>query len=278
MSSFSINTNLNALQAQRQLSRSDRNLQERLDSIASALRINSSDDDAAGLAISEKLRGQIRGDNQALQNIQDGISLIQTAEGGSQQIQENLQRIRELSLRAANDSLGQQEREAIQAEVDQITEEIDRLSDTVEFNGRNLLNGDISQSNGGAQIQAGSNRGETVNVTVEAQDASSLGVSGVDVTSRNGAENAVETVTGSINQVSTDRASLGAQENRLQEAIDFVQIEEQNQQAAESRIRDADLAQETTGLAQSRIRLQAGTSTLAQANNLSGQTALQLLG
>ncbi len=273
-----INTNLNAISAQRHLSRSSRQMDSRLESIASALRINRGADDAAGLAISEGMRAQMRGDSQAIRNLQDGVSMIQTAEGGAEQVQGNLQRMRELSVRAASDSIGDIGREAIQSEIDQLTEEIDRLTDTVQFNERELLSGEIDEESGGAVLHAGADRDETVTLTVEAMDSETLGIDEVDVTTRDGAEQALETLAGSINQVSTQRADMGATQNRLESAIDFLQIAEENVQASESQIRDADMAAETTGRAREQILTQAGVSTLAQANNLQGQTALQLLG
>ncbi|MFB6356269.1 MAG: flagellin [bacterium] len=263
------------MSANRQLKQAAGSLNERLEKISSALKINSASDDAAGLAISEGLSSQIRGGAQAIKNAQDGISMIQTAEGGSEQITENLQRIRELSVQAANDSLSDQDRELINKEVQQLKEEIDRMTETVEFNGKKLLNGDISS---GEKIQAGADRGETVEVSADAQDTSTLGVSGTDVTSRQNAEQAIEDTTGAINQVATDRAKLGAQQNRLESTIEFVKVQNENQQAAESRIRDADMARQTTKKASANIKTQAATSALTQANNLQGSTALQLLG
>ncbi len=278
MSSFSINTNLNALSARRHLSQTNQDMNKRLQNMASGMRINSASDDAAGLAISEKMRSQMRGTSQSVQALQDGLSMLQTAEGGSAQVQKNLQRMRELSLKAANDTVGQQGREAIQTEVSQLKEEINRMTDTVEFNGKKLLNGDISKSEGGAVLHAGANKNETVKATVSAMDTETLGVNEVDVTSRNGAEQALESITGAINQVSTERASMGATQNRLEGAVDFLQIQNENQQASESRIRDANMAAEATALAKDQILAQAGTSTLGQAMNLQGETASQLLG
>lgn len=278
MSGLRINTNMNAVRAQRSLNNASGSLNERLEKLASAIRINDASDDAAGLAISEGLRSQVRGTSQALRNAQDGISMIQTAGGGSEVVTENLQRIRELSIQAANDSLGSSEREIIQEEVNQLVEQIDQTTDQVDFNGRNLLNGDISEANGGAEIQAGANRDDTVNVSVEAQDSASLGVDGVDLTTGEGAQQAIEDVTGAINQVATERADLGAQQNRLESTVDFLQISNENQQASESRIRDADLAAQSTGRATDSILTQSSTAVLSQANNLQGQSALQLLG
>lgn len=278
MGSFSINTNLNALSARRHLSQTNQDMNSRLESMASGMRINSASDDAAGLAISEKMRSQMRGTSQSAQALQEGLSMLQTAEGGAKAVQDNLQRMRELSVQAASDSLGSQEREAIQTEVTQIKEEINRMTETVQFNNKKLLNGDISESEGGAVLHAGANKDETITATVSAMDTGTLGVDSVDVTSRESAEQSIESVTNAINQVSTERANMGATQNRMTEAVDFLQIQNENQQASESRIRDANMAAETTGQAQDQILMQAGTSTLGQAMNLQGQTASQLLG
>jgi len=148
----------------------------------------------------------------------------------------------------------------------------------VQFNQRELLSGDIDAESGGAVLHAGADRDETVTLTVESMDSETLEIDEIDVTSQDGAQQAIESLTGAINQVSTQRSDMGAVQNRLEGAIDFLQIAEENVQASESRIRDADMAAETTGRARSQILIQAGVSTLSQANNLHGQTALQLLG
>lgn len=278
MSSLSINTNLNALTAQRHLSNAQEGMNQRLRKVASGLRVNEAADDAAGLAISEGMRAQMRGTTQSVQNLQDGLSMLQTAEGGISSIQGNLQRMRELSLQAANDTVGQEGREAIQSEIDQIVEEIDRSTETVQFNNQQLLNGDVSESEGGAELHAGADRDETINVSISNMDSQALGVDSIDVTSQEGAEQAVETLTTAVNQVSTERANVGAAQNRLEETVGFLQIQNENTMASESQIRDADMASETTQLAQDRIMTQAGTSMLGQARNLQGSTATQLLG
>jgi flagellin len=260
------------------MSKTNRDMQTRLKRMASALRINQASDDAAGLAISEGMRSRVRGSSQAMQNMQDGISMIQTAEGGASQVQDNLQRMRELALQAGNSTMGPQEREAIQAEVDQLSEEVNRLTDTVQFNGKKLLSGDIDADSGGAVLHAGASRDETIAVQVESMDTDTLGVSGVDVTSREGANDALETISGAINQVSTERAGMGAVQNRLEGTVDFLQIQRENQLASESQIRDADMAAESTQLATSQLLAQSGTAVLGQANSLHGSTAMSLLG
>ncbi|MFB6347316.1 MAG: flagellin [bacterium] len=275
MSSFSINTNINAASIRRRAQNASESLNDRLEKLASGLDINSASDDAAGLAISQKVTSQIRGGSQALKNLQDGISLLQTAEGGTQAIQENLQRIRELSVRASNSAtLTDEDQEKIQSEVDQLTEEIDRVAEDTEFNGKNLLNGDISS---GTQIQAGADQGDTVSISVGDLSSDSLGVSSLDVTTESGVSDALDSVTGALNQVATERADIGSTVNRLDSSIDSSLIQRENEQAARSQIRDANLAREATERAQSSLLTQAGTSTLAQANDIQGSNALNLL-
>ncbi|MFP4687473.1 MAG: flagellin [bacterium] len=276
--SISINTNLSASTARRHISRTDREMNKRLKSMASALRINQAADDAAGMAISEGMRSRERGSSQAIRNLQDGVSMIQTAEGGAAQVQSNLQRMRELSLQSANDTMGPQEREAIQAEVSQLSEEINRLTDTVQFNDKQLLSGDISSESGGAVLHAGASRDETVTLEVEAMDTETLDVADIDVTTREGANQALEMLSGAINQVSTERAGMGSVQNRIEGTIDFLQIQRENQLASESQIRDADLAAESTELATQRVLTQSGTAVLGQANNLHSSSAMNLLG
>jgi flagellin len=278
MSSLSINTNLNALTARRQATQASDDLSEKLERLASGLRINSASDDAAGLAISQKFTSQIRGGAQATQNLQDGLSLLQTAEGATQQIQESLQRSRELAVQSANATLTDEDRANIQQEIDQLTEEIDRIASDTQFNKKNLLDGSLSSGDGGVPIQAGADEGETVSVSVEDLSAEALGVNDVDVQSQTSAVESLGLIDGAINQVSTERASLGSAVNRLESAIDSSLIQQENEAAARSRIRDANLAREATERAQASILAQSGTSALAQANNLQGSNALQLLG
>lgn len=275
MSSLSINTNLNALSARRRVQDSSNSLNNKLEKLASGLRITGAEDDPAGLAISQKLSSRIRGGAQALQNLQDGISLLQTAEGGTEEIQDNLQRVRELSVKASNTAtLTAEDRGSIQDEIQDLTEEIDRVAEDTEFNTKNLLNGDISD---GTQIQAGPDKGQTINFSVEDLSSESLGVETLDVTSQEGASEALDKVNGALNQVATQRANIGSTVNRLESTIDSGLIQRENEQAARSQIRDANLARQATERAQDSLLTQAGTSTLAQANDLQGSSALNLL-
>lgn len=278
MSGMSINTNMSALRAQRHITQSANQLQEKFERLSSGLRINSASDDASGLAISQKMTGQIRGQSQAIQNLQDGLSLLQTAEGGTGVIEGNLQRIRELSVQASNATLTDQDRQAIQDEVSQLKEEINRVSDDTEFNKKKLLNGDIDSSNGGVDLQAGANENQTINVSVGDLSTSSLGVDSVDVSTQSGAQDAIPSVDDALGDVSSVQTEIGAASNRIEQSIDANAISRENLSAGRSRIRDANIATEAAGRAQASILTQAGTLMLAQANQLQGSNALSLLG
>lgn len=292
---FRINNNIAATFAQRQLTGSNRQLNEANERLASGKRINSAADDAAGLAISEKLRQGIRGLAQAEKNAQDGISVIQTAEGGMKSMTDKLQRIRELAVQAANDSLTSSDRSLIQQEVNQLVQEMDRTASTVQFNNRQLLKNDFgtvsadgttTTGTGELVFHTGANRDEVIEVTtddVATTTAESLNVRNVSngdeisVETRSAAESAIQVTTNAINSVSERRARLGAIQNRLEGTIDFLQVQQENVQASESRIRDADIANETVKRTRANILLQAGTSVLSQAQQ-TPQLALQLLG
>ncbi len=291
---FRVNTNTQATFIERQLYRNTRQLDRAQERLASGFRINRAADDAAGLAISEKLRMAERGLSQAQANAQDGISLLQTAEGGMETVTEDLQRIRELSLQAANDSLTDSDRELIQAEINQLVQEIDRTASTVQFNQRQLLKNDFGTVDAGGRVQddgraslafhIGANRNEIIRVTTNelgTTTSRSLNLrtedTSLSISTREAAESAIEVATRAINQVSRQRANIGALQNRLEGAVDFLQIQEENTQRADSRIRDADIARETMNMTRSQILVQAGTSLLAQAQELP-RTILQILG
>jgi flagellin len=293
---FRINNNLSATFAQRQLNQQSGALDEAQQRLASGLRINSAADDAAGLAISEKMRTAQRGLNQAEANAQDGISVLQTAEGGLSSINDKLQRVRELSVQAANDSLTGDDRALIQEEVNELVDEIDRTASSVQFNNRQLLKNEFSTvdesgsvdtttSTGSLTFHIGANRNETM--TLDTSDiatttSSTLGVrdsgtsNAIQVTTQALAESAIQIATTAINSISTTRASIGAVQNRLEGAIEFLQIQQENVQASESRIRDADVAQEAVNRTRANILVQAGTAVLAQSQQ-TPQLALQLL-
>ncbi|MEW5692531.1 MAG: flagellin [Candidatus Hydrogenedentota bacterium] len=273
---FRVNNNIPALSASRFMQVNQQELQERIARLASAKRINRAADDAANLAVAERIRTQTNGLTQAARNVQDGISLVQTAEGGLQVIQENTQRIRELSVQAANGTLTDQDRQLIQTEIDQLIDEIDRQAGAVQFNGQPLLTGNFGQANGGLTIQAGANRNETVTLNLETTNATILGIADLDVTTQANAQNAIADLDSAIEDIASQRADIGAFQNRLEGAFNFLNIANENQRAGLSRIEDADIATEIVGLSVNQILQQTGVASLAQAN-LSSQNVLNLL-
>lgn len=368
---MSVNTNISAMNSQRHLTNTDNAMQKSLEKLSSGYRINRAADDAAGLAISEKMRGQVKGLNQASRNAQDGISLLQTAEGALNETHSILQRMRELSVQGANDTLAAEDRNAINTELTQLAEEITRIGNTTQFNGKNLLDGSfgvkldsatstlkegvdgvtsisvngaqtattytitqgaagqVSISDGAttqtltglaasytgtlnfdqlgvqlevvgadlsgvgtwsattktvvtgaaadAKLQIGANAGQTLGITVDDMRAANLGVNALNVndsTTANAATTALDTA---INQVSEQRSTLGAWQNRLEHTINNLGTSAENLTAAESRIRDVDMAKEMSEFTKNQVLSQAGVSMLAQANQ-SSQSILKLLG
>jgi flagellin len=268
-----INTNVAALNAYRNLAGTQNAMSTSLERLSSGLRINRAADDAAGLAISEKLRAQVNGLNQASANAQDGISLIQTAEGALNETHSILQRMRQLAVQSANDTNTDADRVNIQKEVTQLNQELDRISSTTQYNGKNLLDGTFS----GAKFQIGANAGQELTVSVAAADSTTLGVNAVDVSTQGGASSAITALDTAINTVSGTRADLGAVQNRLQHTVNNLGVAAENLTASESRIRDTDMAKEMTNFTRSQILSQAGVSMLAQANS-APQSVLKLLG
>lgn len=270
-----INSNIEALNAHRNLLATSNMLSKSMEKLSSGLRINRAADDAAGLAISEKLISQIKGLNQAIRNAQDGVSLIQTAEGGLSESHSILQRMRELAVQAANDTLESSDRNAIQEEINQLIQELDRIASDTEFNEKVLLDGQWSTTT--LVFQVGANAGQTISVNIQAATASALGVEGLGVTSVDLAQVAIDSIDLAIEQISTSRANLGAIQNRLEHTVANLSVAAENLQAANSRVRDADMAQEMMNFTRLQILQQAGTAMLAQAN-LSPQAVLKLLG
>ncbi|MED1439675.1 flagellin [Aeribacillus composti] len=237
-----INHNISALNTYRQLSFNNTQTAKNLEKLSSGYRINRAGDDAAGLAISEKMRGQIRGLEMAQKNAQDGISLIQTAEGALNETHSILQRMRELAVQSANDTNTDTDRAELQKEVDQLIEEIDRIANTTQFNTKNLLDGTLSGSGNGLIFHIGANSGQNVELTIANMKASGIGVSGLKINTQSDAEAAITTIDTAINTVSSERAKLGAMQNRLEHTINNLGASAENLTAAESRIRDVDYA------------------------------------
>ena len=240
--------------------------------LSSGYRINRAGDDAAGLSISEKMRSQINGLNKASTNAEDGISLIQTAEGALNEAHEILQRMNELATQAANDTNTTVDRNAIQDEIDALTEEIDRISETTQFNTMNLLDGSFE----GKNLQVGALEGQNIEIEIKSMSASGLKITGLKVSSFTSAGSAMTKIQEAIQSVSDQRSALGAVQNRLEHTVDNLDTTSENTQAAESRIRDTDMAAEMVKYSKNQILMQAGQSMLAQANQQT-QGVLSLL-
>ena len=265
--------NLSAMNTNRQLSGVQSAQSKSTEKLSSGYRINRAGDDAAGLSISEKMRSQIRGLNKASSNAQNGISLVQVAEGALNETHSILQRMNELATQAANDTNTSTDRTAIQAEIDQLTSEINRIQSTTQFNTMNLLDGTFSSKN----LQVGSLSGQSIGISIKNMNASSLGVDALKVSSFASAGSSMDKIQSAINLVSTQRSTLGALQNRLEHTINNLNTTAENTQAAESRIRDVDMATEMVEYSKNNILAQAGQSMLAQANQAT-QGVLSLLG
>lgn len=272
---LTINTNVASLNAQRNLGQTQGALAKSMQRLSSGLRINSAKDDAAGLAISDRMTAQIRGLNQAVRNANDGISLAQTAEGALQESTNILQRMRELAVQSANDTNDTSDRASLQAEVTQLISELDRISSTTEFNGKALLDGTFSSATFHVGADAGST--QTISLTISSATATSLSVNSVDISSQSGANAAIGSIDAAIGSIDTSRGNLGAVQNRFESTIANLQNVAENLTAARSRILDADIALETSAMTKGNILQQAGVSILAQANQ-APQLALSLLG
>ncbi len=273
-----ITTNVAALNAQKNLVNTQRGMERSLARMSSGYRINQAADDAAGLAISENLKGQIRGLRQAARNANDGISLVQVAEGGLNEISNMLIRLRELAVQAASDTIGDTERKFLDVEYQQLKSEIQRIAEVTSFNGRDLLNG----TGGIIDIQVGTHNDpfeDRISFNASAANAGleALGLVAENVATKESAQASIEVADRAIVSVNAIRANFGAMQNRLQSTISNLAIADENLSAANSRIRDTDIAAESSELIRNNILAQAGISVLAQANNIS-QMALKLLG
>lgn len=277
-----INTNVSAMNAHRQLGVNQNNMQSSMEKLSSGMRINRAGDDAAGLAISEKMRAQINGLDQASRNSQDGISMIQTAEGALDETHSILQRMRELAVQSSNDTNVEADRDEIQKEFTQLSEEIGRIKDNTQFNKQNLLDGTAGDGAGAVEIQTGANSGQVTTV-----DFATVGVN-LDTVNTNMAAislntdqatstAAIDLIDAEIESVSSGRSYLGAMQNRLEHTIANLDNSSENLSAAESRIRDVDMAKEMMEMTKNNILSQASQSMLAQANQ-QPQSVLQLLG
>ena len=282
-----INHNMSAMYANRELGSRNVDLSKNIEKLSSGLRINRAGDDASGLAVSEKLRSQIRGLNQAQKNIENGISFIQTTEGYLQETQDILHRVRELSVQSANGIYTQEDRLQIQVEVSQLVDEVNRIASHAQFNGMNILTGAFARdSAGGAvmQFQVGANMDQSERMFIGTMTAQSLGLQMaqgqegmISISTVESANMAIGTVDSALKVLNKQRADLGAYQNRFEMASKGVAIAAENMQASESNIRDVDMAQEMVSFVKNQILSQANTAMLAQAN-MKSQSVMQLLG
>jgi flagellin len=283
-----INHNLSAMFADRSLKVTQVYLDKNMEKLSSGLRINRAGDDASGLAVSEKMRSQIRGLNQASTNAQNGISFIQTTEGYLQESQDIIQRLRELAVQASNGIYSEEDRLYIQVEVSSLVAEVDRIASHAQFNGMNLLTGRFGRPIGENVVTAsmwfhiGANMDQRTQVHIGTMTAKGLGIRNVGddtfitLSSPDGANRAIGTLDKAIKIINKQRADLGAYQNRLEHAVRGLDVGAENLQASESRIRDANMANQTVDYTKNMILTQSGTAMLAQANQR-GQSVLQLL-
>jgi len=276
---LAINTNIGSLNVQRSLTFRGRLLNESIERLSSGLKINSASDDAAGIAVSENLTAQTRGFKQALENANDAVSILSTAEGSYNTISDILIRMRELAVQSANDSLGTVERGYLNTEFTQLIQEITRVSDVAEYNGIKLLDGTGGDGTGNFVFQVGTRNtaNDRIGIALADVDAGSLGVVANSVDNLLNAQVSIDSIDAALTSLATDRATIGSTVNQLTAAVDNLSITIENLSAANSQIKDADLAAESADFTRNQVLMQAGTSMLAQANSIP-QLALQLLG
>jgi flagellin len=276
-----INHNMSAAYANRVMGERTGEMQTSIAKLSSGERITKAGDDASGLAVSEKLRSQVRGLNQASSNIANGVSFIQTAEGYLKETTSILQRVRELSVQSANGIYTEEDRMQIQVEVSQLVDEVNRIASQAQYNGMNILTGRFASSTAGINFQVGANMDQGEKVYIQAMDAGALGITGeqggIKIDTAEGANSAIGTVDTALRLVNKQRADLGAYQNRFENAQKGVDIAAENLQASESRIRDTNMAEEMVNFARNQILIQTSSSMLAQAN-AQGQSVLKLLG
>jgi flagellin len=285
--SMIINHNMSAMFSQRQQGVNTRDVQGNIEKLSSGLRINRAGDDASGLAVSEKMRSQIRGLNQASENASNGVSFIQTTEGYLQESQDILQRMRELAVQSANGIYTAEDRMQIQVEISQLVDEIDRVASHAQFNGMNLLTGRFGREEGNNVVtasmyfQIGANMDQRERVYIGTMTAQALGVRTeqdiMSMSTPDSANSSIGVLDAALQRINKQRADLGAYQNRLEMAIKGIDVAAENLQAAESRIRDVDMAEEIVDYTKNQILVQSSTAMLAQANTQT-QSVLQLLG
>jgi len=277
--SLAINTNMMSINAQRNLMGTGRNLNTSIERLSSGLKVNSAADDAAGMAVTVNLRAQIRGFQQAVENANDGIAILQTAEGSYNSISDLLIRMRELAVQSANDSLTNKERAYLNTEFEDLTTELTRISDVAEYNGVQLLNGTAGDGAGNMVFQVGTRNtlNDQIKVNLKDQDATQLGVDTLAIDNLTNAQASITGIDNALDTLATDRATLGSKINELTASVDNLALTVENLSAANSQIRDADISKESAEFSKNQVLMQSGVAMLSQANSVP-QMALKLLG
>jgi len=268
-----INTNVSALVAANASNSANAMLQTAMQRLSTGKRINSAEDDAAGLAVSSKMDAAVQGDTVAIRNANDGISLAQTAESAMGNVANILQRLSELAVESANGTITDTDRSNLNVEVTQLTAQIGDIASKTNFNGQNLLDGSVS---GGFQLQVGTAAADTVTMSIDKMDTTTLGINAINLSTQAGATSALTSINSAITSVASSRAKMGAYESRLQSTVNNLTSTVTNLNDSASRIEDADFSAETTNLAKAQILSQAATAMLAQANQ-SQQSVLKLI-
>ena len=277
---LAINTNVGSLTAQRNLQKTARGLHQSISRLSSGTRVNSAADNAAGMAVSENMRAQLKGFQQAMRNANDGVAVLQTAESGYQSMSDLLVRMRELAVQSANDSVSDTERGYLDTEFQDLVAEIDRISEVVEYNGINLLNGTAGSAGDGTMIfQVGTrdSADDRITIGLATQNASTLGVDADDIASQGGAQGTITSIDLALEALSTDRAQIGSTINTLNVAVDGLASSIENYGTAMSQIKDTDMAEESAAFSKNNVLQQAGVAMLSQANQ-TPNLVMRLLG
>jgi flagellin len=279
-SPMAINTNMASINSTRNMTATGRNLNNSIQRLSSGLKINSASDDAAGIAVSEGLNAQIRGFQQGMENANEAIALLQTAEGSYNSISDIMIRMRELAVQAASDTLTDKERAYLNTEFEDLTNEITRISDVAEYNGISLLTGTSgANANGDMVFQVGTRNtvNDQIKITLKDQDSTALGIEALGVDNLANSQTAIATIDTALDQLATDRATLGSKVNELTSSVDNLAVTIENLSAANSQIKDADLAKESADFTKHQVLMQSGVAMLSQANGIS-QMVFRLLG
>lgn len=277
--SLVIQTNSASINAQRNMMTTGRDLNSSIQRLSSGLKVNSASDDAAGMAVTVNLRAQIRGFDQAIENANDGIAILQTAEGSYNSISDIMIRMRELAVQSSNDSLTNKERGYLNTEFEDLTQELTRISDVAEYNGQLLLDGTAGDGAGNMVFQVGTRNTANDQITIQLgnQDAATLGVDVLDLTDLTNSQNAISVIDTALDTLATDRAILGSKINEMTAAVDNLATTVENLSTANSQIRDADISRESAAFTKNNVLMQSGVAMLSQANSIP-QMALKLIG